>query len=158
MPLLLLVVAVLVIEMYLLIAIGGELGALTTIALVFITAALGLWMLRQQSLTMLRKVSMTMVQGDAPVLEAAEGIVMLIGGILLLIPGFFTDALGFFCLLPPTRALLLRRLRKNTLAARAQRNRQGDNSHIIDGEWHEEQEPDSKRSSQHRDTLPKPRK
>jgi len=136
---LLLIIAILIIEMYLLIHIGGELGALPTIALVFITAGLGLWMLRQQSLTTLRKASFSMVKGKAPVREAAEGIILLIGGILLLIPGFFTDTIGFLCLLPPTRALFLNRFAKRMPEMHGQTRYRHD-SHTIEGEWQTETE------------------
>jgi UPF0716 protein FxsA len=141
---LLLIVAVLVIEMYLLIKIGGELGAIPTIVLVFVTAALGLWMLRLQGLATLRRASSALVSGEAPVREAAEGIILLIGGILLLIPGFFTDFVGFLCLLPPTRALLLKQFDRNVRVVKTRHYRGKDSSYTIDGEWLKESEPKSK--------------
>ena len=111
--LVLILLLVLIIEMYLLIEIGSELGALPTILLVFITAAVGLWMMRLQGLLTMRRANRSLQMGQAPLREAAEGVVLLVGGGLLLFPGFFTDFIGLLCLLPPTRALLLRWLGRN---------------------------------------------
>ena len=130
------IIAVLIVEMYLLIQIGGGLGAFTTIALVFITAALGIWMLRLQGLNTLRKASFSAVQGEAPVREALEGVLLVVGGVLLLIPGFFTDGLGFLLLLPPIRKLLLRRMGENPRVAQADGQNPGSGrSKVIEGEW-----------------------
>jgi UPF0716 protein FxsA len=140
---LLFIVAVLFIEMYLLITIGGEIGAVLTIALVFITAALGLWMLRQQGLATLRRASASLINGEAPVREAAEGIILLTGGILLLMPGFFTDFVGFLCLLPPTRALLLKHFSSNMRVVKSQNYGGNHTSRTIEGEWYKESESNS---------------
>lgn len=134
------IVAIAVVELYLLIAIGGEIGALATIALVFITAALGLWMLRQQGLATLRRALLSAQRGDRPLLEVAEAPFLLLGGLLLLIPGFFTDLLGFLCLLPFTRRWLLSRVVKKA-QSRGQihtvdRGRQ--TPRVIEGEWRRE--------------------
>lgn len=132
--------AVLIIEMYLLIEIGSELGAFATIALVFITAAVGLWMMRLQGLSTLRRASLAASKGEPPVREAAEGVILLVGGALLLIPGFFTDAIGLLCLLPPTRALLLRWLGRNVRVTPAggepgQPPKADAGPRVIEGRW-----------------------
>ena len=134
-------IAVLILEMYLLIEIGGEIGALSTIALVFITAAVGIWMLRQQSLSTLRRASMTTMRGEAPVREAAEGIFLVLGGVLLLIPGFFTDAIGFLFLFRPTRALLTRRFRNKVTVVSTQTDARTKSApRVIEGEWKRDNE------------------
>jgi UPF0716 protein FxsA len=152
---LLLIIVVLIIEMYLLITIGGELGALPTIALVFITAALGLWMLRQQSLSTLRRASFVIARGEAPVHEVAEGAVLLAGGILLLIPGFFTDAVGFLCLFPLSRQLLLQRFIRNAGAGHANAG-DGRGAQTIEGEWRRESAHKSGKKRFPRSTYDKP--
>lgn len=137
----LVLIAIFVVEMYLFIEIGGEIGAFPTIALVFITAALGVWMLRQQSLSTLRRASMATMQGQAPVREAAEGIFLLIGGVLLLIPGFFTDVIGFLFLFRPTRALLTRRFRNiESVVSTQTGSRTKSSPQVIEGEWKRDSE------------------
>lgn len=152
-----LIIAIAVIEMYLLIAIGGEIGALSTIALVFITAAVGIWMLRQQGFATLARALRSVQSGREPVQEVAEAPFLLLGGVLLLLPGFFTDAIGFLCLLPWTRRAMLHFIVKNRILSRqnsvqrgaelsaggqnAGANRVGGRAQrprIIEGEWKQE--------------------
>ncbi|HID80845.1 MAG TPA: FxsA family protein [Chromatiales bacterium] len=113
MPLLLLVfIIVPIFELYLLIKVGGIIGALPTVAIVIITAVIGTWLLRQQGLATLQRYQTNLGQGKLPAMELVEGLVLLFGGALLLTPGFFTDAIGFICLIPVTRQALIRRLMK----------------------------------------------
>jgi UPF0716 protein FxsA len=105
--LLLMFIAVPIAEMWLLIEIGSRLGGLATIALVFLTAAIGLAMLRNQGMSTLMRVNEQMEQGRLPAEEILGGVLLAIGGALLLTPGFITDALGFACLLPASRKLIL---------------------------------------------------
>ena len=99
-----------IIEMWLLIEVGSRIGALSTIALVCLTAFVGLGLLRQQGFSTLMRVNQRMEQGQLPATEILEGVVLAVGGALLLTPGFITDAIGFLCLLPPTRRYFIRRL------------------------------------------------
>ncbi|MFP5507157.1 MAG: FxsA family protein [Gammaproteobacteria bacterium] len=111
-PLLLLALffAVPLIEIYLLIKVGGWIGALPTVFMVVFTAVLGVLLLRQQGLATLQRVQATMARGQVPALELLEAMLLTFGGALLLVPGFFTDALGFLCLVPPFRRWLIRSL------------------------------------------------
>jgi len=93
-------------EIYFLIQVGGMIGALPTIVLVVCTSLLGAYLLRQQGLSTFTRFQQASAQGKPPVMAAIEGVIILFGGILMLIPGFLTDILGLFCLLPPTRKLL----------------------------------------------------
>ena len=93
-------VTVPIVEMYVLIQVGGIIGALPTVALVVLTATLGIWLLRLEGLATLAKVQEKLARGEIPGQELLEGIMLLIGGALLLTPGFVTDAIGFACLLP----------------------------------------------------------
>ena len=106
-------IAVPLIEMVVLIKVGQQIGALSTIALVVLTAIIGIALLKQQGLEMLNRANWKMNQGQIPAREMAEGIVLAVGGALLLTPGFVTDALGFFCILPGSRHFLLKQVLKN---------------------------------------------
>lgn len=96
--------------MWLLIQVGGFIGAVPTIAAVLLTAMIGLAMLRRQGLSTLLRVNQRMGNGELPAQEMLEGIVLAVSGALLLTPGFFTDALGFAGLTPILRQRLVRRL------------------------------------------------
>ncbi|WP_226646070.1 FxsA family protein [Microbulbifer variabilis] len=109
-PLLLLFIVLPVLEMWVLITVGREIGALPTIGLVFLTAIVGVALLRRQGLSTLMRAQEKMRTGDIPAKEMVEGIFLAVGGALLLTPGFITDALGFACLIPGLRQLLLGRL------------------------------------------------
>lgn len=95
-------------EIFLLIEIGQVIGALATIALCLLTAGLGAALLRQQGMQTLARARQNLDRGMAPAMELLEGVALLVGGALLLTPGFATDVLGFVCLLPPTRHALVR--------------------------------------------------
>ena len=103
-------------EIYLLIKVGGIIGALPTVFMVVFTAVLGAWLLRIQGLSTLMRVRATLAQGGIPAVEMLEGVVLLVAGALLLTPGFFTDAIGFACLLPSLRQALIRRVLRNVVA------------------------------------------
>jgi UPF0716 protein FxsA len=96
-----------IIEIYLLIKVGGYIGVLPTIALVVLTAVIGASLLRSQGIQTYLRFNQTLSEGQLPANELVEGIALLIGGALLLTPGFFTDLIGFFCLLPITRRLVV---------------------------------------------------
>ncbi|MCP5140890.1 MAG: FxsA family protein [Chromatiales bacterium] len=111
MPLfLLLFIGIPLLEIYLFIHVGGALGALNTVALVVITAVLGVWMLRVQGLATWFRVQQSIAQGQAPAVEMLEGLILLVCGALLLTPGFFTDTVGFLLLVPGIRQWVARYL------------------------------------------------
>ena len=105
--LLLLFVIIPIIEMWILIEVGSKLGVLITILLVFLTGIIGVVLLRHQGMNTLLRVNQQMEQGQLPVKEILEGVMLAIGGALLLTPGFITDTIGFTCLFPITRRLLV---------------------------------------------------
>ncbi len=90
-------------EIYLLLQVGGIIGALPTVLLVVFTAALGAWLLRQQGFATFQRFQESLAQGVIPAYEMIEGPIILVGGALLLTPGFITDVLGFACLIPLLR-------------------------------------------------------
>ena len=97
-----------IVEIYLLIEVGGIIGPLPTVFLVVFTAVLGAWLLRIQGFATLMRVRSTMAQGGLPAMEMVEGAVLLVSGALLLTPGFFTDTIGFLCLIPTLRRAVIR--------------------------------------------------
>lgn len=91
------------IEIYLLLQMGGIVGVLPTIILVVTTAIVGAGLLRQQGLATLQRFQESLQKGEVPAYEMVEGPILLVGGALLLTPGFFTDIIGFACLIPQVR-------------------------------------------------------
>ncbi len=108
MPLLLLFIIVPMVEIYFLIKVGSIIGAFPTILIVIGTAILGSWLLRQQGMATMMRYQQNLQQGKLPAQEMMEGVALVIGGILLLTPGFFTDIVGFLCLIPVTRVGIVR--------------------------------------------------
>ncbi|PID49457.1 MAG: hypothetical protein CR991_06860 [Proteobacteria bacterium] len=95
------------VEIYLLIQVGSWIGVFPTILLVVLTAVLGAFLLRQQGLSTLARFQQSLGQGQLPAKALLEGVILLVGGALLMTPGFFTDFLGFACLLPPSRKVIV---------------------------------------------------
>ncbi len=104
-----------IVEIYLLITVGGLIGVMPTILLVILTAILGALLLRYQGLMTFRRVQSEVAQGQIPAMALMEGMLLLLAGALLLTPGFFTDAIGFFCLVPPLRRGLIRLLMQRVI-------------------------------------------
>lgn len=94
------------VEIYFLIQVGSVIGVLPTILLVVLTAVVGAFLLRQQGLSTLARFQSSVAQGEVPAGALLEGVMLIIGGALLMTPGFFTDAIGFACLLPFSRKWL----------------------------------------------------
>lgn len=98
-------------EIYLLIEVGGIIGAIPTIFLVVFTAVFGALLIRHQGLSTMLRAREQMNQGSVPAMPMLEGAALLVSGALLLTPGFMTDAIGFMLLVPPLRqALILKML------------------------------------------------
>lgn len=111
----LLVLIIPFLEIYLLIEVGGIIGAVPTIFLVVFTAALGAWLLKQQGFATFQRFQASLEQGIMPAYEMVEGPIILLGGALLLTPGFITDLLGLACLIPQLRKKIARYIIENVL-------------------------------------------
>jgi len=111
----LILVGVPIIEIGLFIQLGGFLGLWPTLAIVVATALLGTLLLRTQGLSTLEELKRTTETGQSPAGPMANGALILVAGLLLLTPGFFTDSFGFLLMVPPIRSLLIK-----WIAARAQ--------------------------------------
>ena len=103
--LLILFVFVPVLELYILIEAGQTIGIMATLALIILTGIAGAWLARSQGVEVLQKIQMETSRGEMPAGTLIDGALILVGGLLLLTPGFFTDALGFSFLVPLTREL-----------------------------------------------------
>nr|WP_216601930.1 MULTISPECIES: FxsA family protein [Vibrio] len=99
-----------IIEIGLFISVGGYLGLWPTIALVLITAFVGASLVRSQGLQTLMSVQNRLQQGELPAQQILEGVMLAVSGVLLLTPGFMTDALGMLVLLPAPRAAMAKYL------------------------------------------------
>jgi len=110
-------------EIYVLVSVGQAIGGLSTVLLVVITAFIGSSLLRQQGWSTLAKAQQSMSDGRTPAMEMMEGVVILVSGILLLTPGFLTDALGLLGLMPWSRSYFINHfLEKNAERVFKQRN------------------------------------
>ena len=135
-------VVVPIIEIAVLIKMGGIIGLLPTVALVVLTATTGVWLLRLEGLSTLNEVQRHLQEGRVPGQSILEGLMLLVGGALLLTPGFVTDTIGFVCLIPilrkPLAAWLLRRILTHTTIAVTPAGNQAPQSKIIEGEFKDE--------------------
>ena len=114
-PFFLLFIALPALEVILLIKIGGQLGALNTVALIFLTAIVGIYFAKIQGIQTLKSGMVNLYQNRMPVYEIMSGASIAIAALLLIVPGFFTDFLGFLLLVPFTRKLLFKlALKKNS--------------------------------------------
>lgn len=129
-------------EIYFLIVVGGWIGALPTVLLVVATAVTGAALARYQGFATLQRLQATLARGETPALEMLEGVLLLVGALLLLTPGFITDLAGFFCLLPVTRRwLALRGLKRMMVPPSAPGSGPSGpgtarGSHTLEGEFH----------------------
>lgn len=136
--LILLLVTVPLLELALLIQVGSVLGILPTVLLCIFTAVLGATLIRIQGLQTLQRVQSKLEQREIPAVDLISGLMLLIAGVLLLTPGFFTDFLGFLCLIPRLREAVARRIIMH-LAANSERG-QDNHTFIVEGEFWEEEE------------------
>ena len=117
-------------EIFLMIKIGGEIGALSTVALIFLTAILGIYYARMQGIQTLRSGIINLYQNKVPIYEIMSGASIAFASLLLIIPGFLTDIIGFFLLVPFTRKLIFKKIFKN----RTEIKENQDKNKTIDGE------------------------
>jgi len=128
-----------IVEIYLLIQVGTVIGALPTILLVVATAVIGAFLLRQQGMSTLARFQSSMASGTLPAKEMLEGVLLVVGGALLMTPGFFTDTIGFLCLIPFSRRYFVDQIIKRSLskgsAGRYGSHGAGADGEIIEGEF-----------------------
>jgi UPF0716 protein FxsA len=106
-----------IVEIYLIIQVGSAIGGLETVGLLILVSVVGAWLVRHQGLTILARLQQSLARGEMPTDPLIDGLLVLLAGALMLTPGFLTDAVGLFLLLPPTR-LLARTALKRRFAGR----------------------------------------
>ena len=97
-----------IIEISLFIEIGSNIGSFNTICLIFLTAIIGVYFVRQQGLSTFQRLANQIQKLETPIQTVGEGLVILLSGVLLITPGFFTDAIGFLGLIPFTRIFFIK--------------------------------------------------
>jgi len=106
-----------VVELYVFFQVADAIGFLPTLAWIVVISVVGAWMVKREGLQALRRANARVARGSVPTNEIVDGILILVGGALLLTPGFFTDVLGVVLVLPPTRALLRGSVKRRFVAA-----------------------------------------
>ena len=104
------IIGIPVIEIYLFIKIGAKIGAISTILLIISTAIIGLIYVRYEGFNTLRSAISQLIKNEIPLFEIVSGAALVIGAFLLLLPGFLTDALGFFLIFPITRKIIFKKV------------------------------------------------
>ncbi len=120
----LLILLVPVVEIYLFIKIGSQIGAFNTISLIFITAIIGLYYAKYEGLNTLRSALSQLVKNEMPIYEIISGAALAFAAFLMILPGFLTDALGLLIIFPWTRKLLFKKFSKKK-----------NNKNFIEGEY-----------------------
>ena len=118
-----------VIEIYLLIKIGSEIGAITTILLIFSTAIIGVYYAKYEGLNTLKSGFQQLSKNETPAYEVISGAAIAFAALLLIIPGFATDILGFLLVFPPSRNLIFKIFSKKL------KNKNIKKNNFIDGEF-----------------------
>ena len=111
--LLILIISIPIIEIYLFIKIGSQIGALPTISLIFMTAFVGVLYARYEGFNTLKSGMSQLIKNESPIYEIISGAALAFAALLLILPGFATDILGLLIIFPPTRKLFLKKVSKN---------------------------------------------
>ena len=138
-PVLLSIILIPILEIYLFIKIGSEIGAFNTILLIFITAIIGIYYAKYEGLNTLKSGFMQIIKNEVPAYEIISGAAIAFGAMLLIIPGFATDFLGFLLILPITRSLLFGSISNKF------KNHQVKKKKIIDGEYEDIEDNDDRK-------------
>ena len=126
-------------EMIVLIEVGSIIGAIPTVFLVVLTATVGIWLLKLEGMQTWARVQQKLAQGAIPETELLEGVMLIVGGALLLTPGFVTDTVGFICLLPGLRRPIARwMIRQAVFRSFNTTSNTSSQSKIIEGEFRRE--------------------
>ena len=136
---LLLIILIPIIEIYLLIKIGAQIGAISTILLIFTTAIVGIYYAKFEGLNTLKSGFIQLSRNEPPTYEMISGAAIALGALLLIIPGFATDILGFLIIFPITRKIFLEKILKNFKTKKSEKN------DFIDGEFEDIESDDDRK-------------
>ena len=124
--LILLILLVPIIEIYLFIKIGSQIGAFNTISLIFITAIIGIYYAKYEGINTLRSAMKQIMQNEVPIYEIISGAALAFAAILMILPGFLTDAIGLLIIFPWTRKIFFKNISKKNYKNK---------KNFIDGEY-----------------------
>jgi len=127
---LLFIIGIPLIEIYLMIKIGGVIGAFNTIFLIFFTAIVGIYFAKLEGLNAIRSGFSQLVKNEIPLYEIISGAALAFAALLLIIPGFLTDVIGFLLIIPITRKIFIKKISSKI-------NKKNINKNFIDGESEE---------------------
>ena len=133
------IILVPIIEIYLFIKIGGQIGAFNTILLIFITAITGIFYARYEGLNTLRSGFSQLIKNETPTYEIISGAAIAFGALLLIIPGFATDLVGFLIIFPLTRKLLFGKITSKF------KNKEAKKNNFIEGEYEDIEDEDERK-------------
>src|SRR6478735_9429430 len=135
------------IELWFMIRVGSEIGAIPTIFLLIMAGSIGMSILRKQSFDTLLRVNQRLQTGEVPAVEILEGFALTLAAVLLIIPGFITDILALPLLIPPLRRWLVKHFlgtgyyKQHYYKQPGYKHHDGQSSDIIDGEFRREDDP-----------------
>ena len=139
-PVLLSIILIPILEIYLFIKIGSQIGAFNTILLIFLTAFIGIYYAKYEGLNTIRSGFMQIVKNQTPAYEIISGAAIAFAAILLILPGFATDFLGFLLIFPITRKLIF-----GNLSNKFKKKDQTNEKNFIDGEYEEIEDNDDRK-------------
>ena len=131
-PFFLLFIGLPALEIYLLIKVGGEVGAFNTVALIFFTAIIGIYFAKLQGIQTLKSGMVNLYQNKIPIYEMMSGASIAIAALLLILPGFFTDMIGFLLLIPFTRKIFFKLAFKNDPVTNTKKQDETIDGEIVD--------------------------
>mgnify|MGYP006076710191 CR=1 FL=1 len=138
-PVLLSIILIPILEIYLFIKVGSQIGAFNTILLIFVTAVIGVYYAKYEGLNTIRSGFMQMVRNQVPAYEIISSAAIAFAAFLLIIPGFATDFLGFLLILPISRKLILGNLSNKFKKKDVKKN------NFIDGEYEDIEDNDDRK-------------
>ena len=138
-PIFLSLILVPVVEIYVLIKIGSEIGAITTILLIFITAIIGIYYAKYEGLNTLRSGFVQLNKNEIPAFEVISGAAIAFAALLLIVPGFVTDLFGFLLIFPPSRRVLFKKVSEKFNKNKNKKN------NFIDGEFEDIEDSDDRK-------------
>ena len=136
-----LILGIPLIEIYLFIKVGSEIGALNTILLILSTAVLGIWYARYEGFNTLRSGMSQLVKNELPLYEIVSGAAIAFAALLLILPGFATDIIGILLVFPVTRKIILNKYSKKNASKKKDKDR---GKNYIEGEYEDIEDKDGK--------------
>ena len=133
------IIGLTIIEIYLFISIGSEIGAITTIFLIFLTAVVGVYYAKYEGLKTLKSLFIQLSRNEPPNYEILSGAGIAVAALLLIIPGFLTDLMGFLLIFPISRKIFFKKISKKF------NNRKTEKNNFIDGEFEDIEDDNDKK-------------